>query len=68
MAKLGRKADGRPLKRKIETRRPKKTLVVFCEGEKTEPQYLQAPKNGAIFPDDNPSSGMHRLIASIQPA
>jgi hypothetical protein len=25
-------------------------------------------KNGASFPDDNPSSGMHRLIASIQPA
>jgi hypothetical protein len=25
-------------------------------------------KNGAILPDDNPSSGMHRLIASIQPA
>jgi hypothetical protein len=24
-------------------------------------------KNGAVFPHDNPSSGMHRLIASIQP-
>ena len=25
-------------------------------------------KNATVFPHDNPSSGMHRLIASIQPA
>jgi hypothetical protein len=44
MAKRSRKADTRPLRRKTGTRRPKKTLVVFCEGEKTEPQYLQVLK------------------------
>jgi hypothetical protein len=44
MAKRSREADARPLRRKIATRRPKKTLVVFCEGEKTEPQYLEALK------------------------
>ena len=44
MAKPGRKVDVRPLRRKTGTRRPKKTLVVFCEGEKTEPQYLEALK------------------------
>jgi hypothetical protein len=25
-------------------------------------------KNGTKFPHDNPSSGMHRLIASVEPA
>jgi hypothetical protein len=25
-------------------------------------------KNATVFPHDNPSSGMHRLIASIKPA
>jgi hypothetical protein len=25
-------------------------------------------KNATVFPHDNPSSGMHRVIASIQPA
>lgn len=35
---------GRPLKRRVATRRPRKTLVVFCEGEKTEPDYLEALK------------------------
>jgi hypothetical protein len=44
MAKPGGTADVRPLRRKTGTRRPKKTLVVFCEGEKTEPQYLEALK------------------------
>lgn len=44
MTKRSREADARPLKRKIGTRQPKKTLVVFCEGEKTEPQYLEALK------------------------
>jgi hypothetical protein len=120
-----RAAGARPLKRKVATRSPRKTLVVFCEGEKTEPQYLGALKrqpavrdiaavdlhveigqggpvrrqldgsddksldgltympltadaarraaqldkrhlqNGTVFPDDNPSSGMHRLLTAI---
>lgn len=44
MARKDRRIGGRPLKRKVETRRPRKTLVVFCEGEKTEPEYLDALK------------------------
>jgi hypothetical protein len=44
MAKRSREADARSLRRRIGTRRPKKTLVIFCEGEKTEPQYLEALK------------------------
>jgi hypothetical protein len=37
-------AGGRPLKRRVGTRRPRKTLLVFCEGERTEPEYLDALK------------------------
>jgi hypothetical protein len=44
MAKRSREADARPLRRTTATRQPRKTLVVFCEGEKTEPQYLEALK------------------------
>jgi RloB-like protein len=40
MAGKQRRAGSRPLKRKVAIRKPRKTLVVFCEGEKTEPQYL----------------------------
>jgi hypothetical protein len=44
MARKDRAADSRPLKRRVGTRRPRKTLLVFCEGEKTEPDYLDALK------------------------
>jgi hypothetical protein len=44
MSRANRKAGGHPLKRKVATRRPRKTLVVFCEGERTEPEYLAALK------------------------
>jgi hypothetical protein len=37
-------AGTRPLKRKVATRKPRKTLVIFCEGERTEPEYLNALK------------------------
>lgn len=39
-----REAGGRPLKRRVGTRRPRKTLVIFCEGTRTEPDYLKALK------------------------
>jgi hypothetical protein len=32
------------LTRRIETRQPRKTLAIFCEGERTEPAYLEALK------------------------
>lgn len=41
-SKRSRAPQPRTLKRKVATRLPRKTLVVFCEGEKTEPQYLLA--------------------------
>jgi RloB-like protein len=44
MPKKRREAAPRSLKRMVAIRRPRKTIVVFCEGEKTEPQYLQALK------------------------
>jgi RloB-like protein len=44
MARKDRVTGGRPLKRKVGTRRPRKTLLVFCEGERTEPEYLDALK------------------------
>jgi hypothetical protein len=44
MARRDRVAGGRPLKRRVGTRRPRKTLLVFCEGERTEPEYLDALK------------------------
>ena len=34
----------KPLRRSVGIRRPRKTLVVFCEGERTEPEYLEALK------------------------
>ncbi len=34
----------RTLRRKVESRLPRKTLLVFCEGERTEPEYLNALK------------------------
>jgi hypothetical protein len=43
-ARNSRRVGGRPLKRKVATRRPRKTLLVFCEGERTEPEYLDALK------------------------
>jgi hypothetical protein len=44
MARDRRKAGGRPLRRRVATRRPRKTLLIFCEGERTEPEYLDALK------------------------
>jgi RloB-like protein len=44
MSRKDRRASARPLKRRVATREPRKTLVVFCEGERTEPEYLDALK------------------------
>lgn len=39
----GRRRPGQhPLKRRISVRQPRKTIVIFCEGERTEPEYLEA--------------------------
>jgi hypothetical protein len=44
MARRRRSTGGRTLKRKVAVRQPRKTLVIFCEGERTEPEYLEALK------------------------
>lgn len=43
MAGKDRRA-GRPLKRPVGIRTPRKTLFVVCEGKRTEPEYLNALK------------------------
>lgn len=35
---------GKSLGRRVAARRPRKTLVLFCEGSRTEPDYLEALK------------------------
>lgn len=42
MAKPSRRVPAKSLKRRVGTRRPRKTLLVFCEGLTTEPLYLDA--------------------------
>lgn len=32
---------GRSLQRRVAVRRPRKTLAIFCEGERTEPEYFE---------------------------
>jgi hypothetical protein len=41
----------RPLKRKVAIRQPRKTILVFCEGERTEPEYLRALKRQPFVRD-----------------
>lgn len=40
----GRHERFKSLKRRVGVRQPRKTLVVFCEGQRTEPEYLEALK------------------------
>lgn len=51
MAGTARAGKRRPLKRRVATRRPRKTVVVFCEGTRTEPEYLRALKLQPIVRD-----------------
>jgi RloB-like protein len=50
-SKRSRVPQPRSLRRKVGTRQPRKTLVVFCEGEKTEPQYLLALRQEPFVKD-----------------
>ena len=34
--------EDRPLRRRVEFRTPRRTFLVFCEGTKTEPDYIEA--------------------------
>jgi hypothetical protein len=51
MARKSYKTGQRALKRKIAIRRPRKTLLVFCEGRRTEPEYLEALKRQPFVRD-----------------
>ena len=44
MASKRRSRERRPLRRTVESRTTRRTLLVFCEGERTEPEYLHALK------------------------
>jgi hypothetical protein len=44
VAAARRRPPERPLKRRVATRVPRKTIMVFAEGERTEPIYLRALK------------------------
>lgn len=44
MTGKGRRARERPLKRRVAIRSPRRTFLIFCEGERTEPEYLNALK------------------------
>jgi RloB-like protein len=39
-----RRKSGKPLKRAVERRQEFKTVVVFCEGKKSEPDYINGVK------------------------
>lgn len=44
MKRKNAKPKGGSLKRKVAIRKPRKTLLIFCEGQRTEPEYLDALK------------------------
>lgn len=44
MTSKRRRSGDHGLRRRVGIRRPRKTILVFCEGERTEPEYLNAVK------------------------
>lgn len=44
MTARGRGRRGSSLRRRVAVRRPRKTLAVYCEGDRTEPEYFEALK------------------------
>lgn len=42
---MARGAPSRPLQRRVGGRRPRKTVLVCCEGRRTEPEYFLALKS-----------------------
>lgn len=51
MAKSRHGRRGGSLRRHVAVRTPKRTFLVFCEGEKTEPAYLKALKRDPAIRD-----------------
>lgn len=44
MSRTRRDAGKQPLRRRVATRAPRRTFLIFCEGVRTEPEYLRALK------------------------
>jgi hypothetical protein len=44
MTSKSRRTGERSLRRRVAIRNPRRTFVIFCEGERTEPEYLNALK------------------------
>jgi hypothetical protein len=60
-----RRTQGKSLKRKTGNRRERKTVVIFCEGEASEPDYINGLKrlpevraNTAINIEIDPGRGV----------
>ena len=47
----GKNSKGKSLRRKVATRAPRRTILVFCEGERTETDYLEALKRDPAVRD-----------------
>ena len=41
----------RPLRRRVAIRTPRRTFLVFCEGTRTEPEYIEALKREPVIRD-----------------
>jgi hypothetical protein len=52
---------GKSLGRKVGVRRPRKTVMVFCEGSRTEPEYLGALKR---LPEIRTSAAVQLVVRS----
>lgn len=75
---MGSKRPPRSLKRKIESRPERKTIVIFCEGKNSEPNYVNGLKrlphvarNTAINIEVDPEQGVpltlvQRAVARLQ--
>jgi hypothetical protein len=61
-----RRTRAKDLRRRTASRPERRTIVVFCEGVVSEPNYVNG-LNGTSFPEDNPSSTMHEFLAAIEP-
>lgn len=51
MTRPRRAAGKQSLKRRAGTRRPRRTFLIFCEGERTEPEYLAVLKRQPVVHD-----------------
>lgn len=58
---MPRRTRAKDLRRRVETRRERRTVVIFCEGKKSEPDYLQGVKR---LPEVRRNTAVNIEIAS----